>query len=73
LKEQVNAAPTIESQPQVTTLSVSQANALADKLITSLETANTQEVSVRDSEAAAILSTAVDGSSGVQATAIICK
>jgi hypothetical protein len=42
-------------------------------LIESLETANAEEVSVQGTEAADILAAAVDGSNGVQATAIICK
>ncbi|KAG7674950.1 hypothetical protein Ndes2526A_g07699 [Nannochloris sp. 'desiccata'] len=73
LKEQVStiAAPCDESRSEVSTLSLSEANALADVLIESLETANTEEVSLQGSEAADILATAVDGSGGVQATAII--
>lgn len=75
MKEQVStiAAPCDESRSEVSTLSLSEANALADVLIESLETANTEEVSLQGSEAADILATAVDGSGGVQATAIICK
>ena len=73
--KQVNPGnpPSIESQTEASTLSVSQANALADTLIESLQNANSQEVSVQGSEAAQILATAVDGSGGVEATAIIRK
>lgn len=67
------SAPPSTEESQVSILSVSQANALADTLIASLENPNAQEVSIQDSQAATILSTAVNGNGGPEATAIICE
>jgi len=73
LKGQVSSYAPESSQSEVSTLTLAEANVLADTLIESLENANTEEAAVQDTEAAVILATAIDGSGGVQATAVICK
>ncbi len=62
--------PPPASESQVGFLSVSEANSLADTLIASLGAPNDEVI---DPKAAEILATAVDGSRGVQTSAIICK